>query len=154
MQHLDYLGKRLVHPGERIEAEFRQMAHLANRLRLAATHALDAAKWNLSGLVHRLRGARPDIDAYVARRQALSLRLQRGQARVLEQHEARLVKMQASLAHLNPQAVLERGYSIVEKSGGQIVRSAAQVAAGEPLRLTFARGAAQTRVEHVDIAEE
>lgn len=154
MQHLDYLGKRLVHPGERIEAESRQMAHLANRLRSAATHALDAAAWHLSGLLHRLRSARPDIDARVARQQALSLRLQYGQARVLEQHEARLVKMQASLGHLNPRAVLERGYSISEKAGGQIVRSAQQVSAGESLRLTFARGAAQTRVEHIDIAEE
>ena len=154
MQHLDYLGKRLLHPGERIGAESRHMAHLANRLRSAATHALDAATWNLSGLLQRLRGARPDIDAQIARQQALRLRLQYGQARVLEQHDARLVKMTASLAHLNPQAVLERGYSIVEKRDGQIVRSAEQVAAGEPLRLTFARGAAQTRVEAIEIPEE
>lgn len=154
MQHLDYLGKRLVHPGERIEAESRQMVQLANRLRSAAMHGLDAAAWNLSGLVHRLRSARPDVDAHVARQQALSLRLQHGQARVLEQHEARLVKMQASLGHLNPQAVLERGYSIIEKTGGQIVRSAQQIAAGEPLRLTFARGAAQAHVDHIDIADE
>ena len=62
--------------------------------------------------------------------------------------------MTASLAHLNPQAVLERGYSIVEKRGGQIVRSAEQVAAGELLRLTFARGAAQTRVEDIEIPQE
>lgn len=154
MQQIDYLGKRLVHPGERIDAEVRQMAHLNNRLRLAATHALDAATWNISGLVQRLRGALPDIDVQVARQQQLRLRLQHGQARVLEQHNARLVKMTASLVHLNPRAVLERGYSIVENRGGQIVRSAHQVAAGELLRLTFARGAAQTRVEKIEIAED
>ena len=111
MQHLDYLGKRLVHPGER-------------------------------------------IDVLIARQQALRLRLQYGAARLLEQHDARLVKMKASLAHLNPQAVLERGYSIVGKAGGQIVRAAHQIVAGESLRLTFARGAAQTRVEHIEIPEE
>ena len=154
MQHLDYLGKRLLHPGERIKAESRQMAHLANQLRSAATHVLDAAGWNLSGLLHRLRSARPDIDAHLARQQALRLRLQYGQARVLQQHETRSAKMQASLAHLNPRAVLERGYGIIEKTDGQIVRSAQQVATGESLRLTFARGAAQTRVEHVDIEDE
>jgi exodeoxyribonuclease VII large subunit len=154
MQHLDYLGKRLVHPGERIDAELRHMAHLVQRLRSAATHALDAATWNLSGLLQRLRGALPDIDAQIARQQELRLRLRHGQARLLKQHDTTLVKMKAGLAHLNPQAVLERGYSIVEKSGGQIVRSAEQVVAGEPLRLTFARGAAQTRVEHIEIPEE
>jgi exodeoxyribonuclease VII large subunit len=154
MQHLDYLGKRLVHPGERIDVELRQLSQLAIRLRSAATHALDAASWKLSDFLQRLRGALPDVDAQIAKQKELRLRLHYGHARVLEQHEARLVKMTASLAHLNPQAVLERGYSIVEKHGGQIVRSAEQVATGERLRLTFARGTAQTRVEHIEIAEE
>ena len=154
MQHLDYLGKRMVHPGERIGAELRHMGHLANRLRSATSHALDAVKWNLSGLARRLRDGLPDIDAHSASQRDLHLRLQHGQARLLEQHEARLGRMQANLDHLNPQAVLERGYSIVAKLGGQIVRSSQQVAAGEVLRLTFARGAAQTKVEHIEIPEE
>ena len=154
MQHLDYLGKCLVHPGARIDAELRHMAQLVQRLRSAASHALDAASWNLFGLLQRLRAALPDIDAHIARQQELRLRLQHGEARLLEQHDARLVKMKASLAHLNPQAVLERGYSIVEKRDGQIVRSAQQIAAGESLRLAFARGAAQTRVEHIEIPEQ
>ena len=154
MQHLDYLGKRMVHPGERIGAELRHMGHLANRLRSATSHALDAVKWNLSGLARRLRDGLPDIDAHWASQRDLRLRLQHGQARLLEQHEARLGRMQANLDHLNPQAVLERGYSIVAKPGGQIVRSSQQVAAGEVLRLTFARGAAQTKVEHIEIPEE
>src|SRR5258706_9946842 len=110
MQHLDFLRKRLVHPGERIEAELRHMAHLLQRLRSAATHALGTATLSSSGLLHRLRAALPDIDAHIARQQDLRLRLRQGQARLLEQHEAALVKMRAGLAHLNPQAVLERGY--------------------------------------------
>ena len=154
MQHLDFLGKRMVHPGERIGAELRHMGHLANRLRSATSHALDAARWNLSGLAQRLRDGLPDIDAHSASQRDLRLRLQHGQARFLEQHEARLGRLQANLDHLNPQAVLERGYSIVAKPGGQIVRSSQQVAAGEVLRLTFARGAAQTKVEHIEIPEE
>ena len=154
MQHLDYLGKRMVHPGERIGAELRHMGHLANRLRSATSHALDAVKWNLSGLARRLRDGLPDIDVHWASQRDLRLRLQHGQARLLEQHEARLGRMQANLDHLNPQAVLKRGYSIVAKPGGQIVRSSQQVAAGEVLRLTFARGAAQTKVEHIEIPEE
>jgi len=104
--------------------------------------------------LQRLRGAHPDIDAQIARQQTLRLRLQNGQGRVLAQHDARLMKMKASLVHLNPQAVLERGYSIAEKRGGQIVRAAEQVAAGDLLRLTFARGAAQTRVQDIEIPEK
>ena len=154
MQHLDYLGKRLIHPGERIGAELRHMGHLGNRLRSAATHALHAATWSLSGLSQRLREGLPDIDAQMARQQELWLRLQLAQARLLDQRDARLASMQANLAHLNPQAVLERGYSIVEKEDGQIVRAAHQVAQGERLNVKFGRGAAQTRVEHIEIPEE
>ena len=154
MQHLDYLGKRMVHPGERIGIELRHIAYFANRLRSAASHALEAAKWNLSILAQRLRDGLPDIDAHVAGQRDLRLRLQHAQARLIDQHEARLGRMQANLNHLNPQAVLDRGYSIVAKPGGQIVRSSQQVAAGEVLQLTFARGAAQTKVEHIEIPEE
>ena len=111
MQHLDYLGKRLVHPGER-------------------------------------------IDAQIARQRELRLRLHQGQAGLLRQHDATLAKMKAGLAHLNPHAVLERGYSIVEKWGGQIVRSVDHIVAGESLRLIFARGAAQTRVEQIEVPQE
>lgn len=153
MQQLDYLGKRLVHPGERIDAQSRQLGHLANRLRSAASHALDAASWSLGAYAQRLRDGLPDLAALVARQQELRWRLQHGQARVLEQQAARLGKLSASLVHLNPRAVLERGYSIVEQEGGRIVRSAQQVAAGEALRVTFARGAAQTRVEQVELPD-
>ncbi|HKB82450.1 MAG TPA: exodeoxyribonuclease VII large subunit [Burkholderiales bacterium] len=154
MQLLDYLGKRLVDPGERIGVEFRQLGQLALRLRSAATHALDAASWSLSGFIQRLRTALPDVDAHLARQQELRLRLQHGGARMLEQHDARLVKVTAGLAHLNPQAVLERGYSIVERRDGQIVRSAEQVTEAERVRLIFARGAAQARVERIETPDE
>ena len=51
------------------------------------------------------------------------------------------------LSHLNPTAVLARGYSITRRSDGRIVRAAAELALGERLSLTFADGGAQVRVE-------
>jgi len=39
----------------------------------------------------------------------------------------RLRRLGANLEHLNPRSVLERGYSIVAKVDGRIVRSAAEV---------------------------
>jgi exodeoxyribonuclease VII large subunit len=154
MQHLDYLGKRLIHPGDRIEGEARHLAQLASRARAAAMHALEAASWKFAGLLQRLRGARPDVDAHSAGLRQARLRLNSGQARLLQAQEARLAKAKANLLHLNPQAVLERGYSIVEKPDGRIVRSAKQVEAGQSLRLTFAQGGARARVEHRDVPEE
>ena len=153
MQQVDYLGKRLLHPAERVESELRNLAHLAHRLGSAQAQMLTTAAWNWSGLSQRLLAALPNIEARLAAQRQLCLRLQYSQARLLQDKEAQLMQLRASLAHLNPRAVLERGYAIVERNDSQIVRSAANIAAGDRLRLTFAHGAAQTRVESVELPE-
>ena len=154
MQHIDYLAKRLVHPGERMQSEVRHLAHLADRMRAASRRAIDSAAWNLLDRSQQLRGTLPDIGTLIAGQRVLRQRLNFSQARVLEQHAARLGKIRANLEHLNPRAVLDRGYSIVEKHDGQLVRTAGQLATGDLLRLTFASGAARSRVEHIDIPED
>jgi exodeoxyribonuclease VII large subunit len=93
---------------------------------------------------------RPDLGAALGRQQDLALRLKLGYARLVELHDVRLRRLGANLEHLNPRSVLERGYSIVARDDGGIVRSAAEVQIGERLRLAFARGAARARVESKD----
>jgi len=147
MQQLDYLGKRLVRPGERIRDQTRHLAHLATRLKLSIMKVLDTASWRVADLLGRFRTTRPDLVAAALQHQELARRLKLGYARLLELHEVRLRRLGANLEHLNPRSVLERGYSIVAKVDGRIVRSAAEVQTGERLRLAFARGAARARVE-------
>ena len=63
MQKLDYLQKRLVHPGERIAERQRHLTHLASRFSGACKHAFDAREWALRAAAQRLHAARPDIRA-------------------------------------------------------------------------------------------
>jgi len=147
MQQLDYLGKRLVHPGQRIRDQARHLAHLATRLKLSMMKVLDTASWRVADLLGRLRTTRPDLVAAALQHRELARRLKLGYARLLELHEVRLRGLGANLEHLNPRSVLERGYSIVAKVDGRIVRSAAEVQTSERLRLAFARGTALARVE-------
>ena len=147
MQQLDFLGKRLVHPGERIRNQTQNLAHLANRLKSSMARVLEASTWGVAGLLGRLRAWRPELDAAALRQRDLALRLKLGYARQLELHDVRLRRLGANLGHLNPRSVLERGYSIVARGDGRIVRSAAEVQIGERLRLAFARGAARARLE-------
>ena len=147
MQQLDFLGKRLVHPGERIRNQTQHVAHLATRLGSSMARVLDTWSWGIAELGGRLRTRRPDLGAAALRQRDLALRLKLGYARLLELHDVRLRRLGANLEHLNPRSVLERGYSIVAKDDGRIVRSSADVRAGERLRLAFARGAALARVE-------
>jgi exodeoxyribonuclease VII large subunit len=60
---------------------------------------------------------------------------------------ARLASLEAHLKHLNPELVLERGYSIAVNAAGAVVHDAAQIAPGEELKLRFARGFANAEVK-------
>jgi len=44
--------------------------------------------------------------------------------------------------------VLERGYSITETADSRVVRDGSQLALGEELKITFARGWADAQVKH------
>jgi len=59
---------------------------------------------------------------------------------------ARLERLQASLAGLDPQAVLARGYSITRAADGAVLRDAAQVREGEQISTTLARGRVESQV--------
>ena len=64
----------------------------------------------------------------------------------LERSRARLAALEASLVHLNPQAVLERGYAIVTRPDETIVQDSATLKVGEMLKVRFARGTAEVGV--------
>jgi exodeoxyribonuclease VII large subunit len=57
------------------------------------------------------------------------------------------VRLRASLLHLDPTAVLERGYSVVRDASGRIVHRGASLAPGDIVDITFADGGADARVE-------
>ena len=61
--------------------------------------------------------------------------------------QAGVKSLAAQLAQLNPSAVFERGYSMVETGAGKIVRDSAQIEREEEVKLTFARGWARAQVK-------
>jgi exodeoxyribonuclease VII large subunit len=77
----------------------------------------------------------------------LARRLRDGARRRLETAATSLARVEAHFRHLNPQSVLERGYSITEDQQGSIVRDAAQLAVGDELRTTFSKGWAEAAVK-------
>jgi exodeoxyribonuclease VII large subunit len=61
-----------------------------------------------------------------------------------------LQRQQENLAHLNPRAVLERGYSIAYAPDGTVVRNSNQISTGETIRVEFASGWSEALVEKKD----
>ena len=147
MQRIDYLGRRVVHPGERIRNQRGELAHLASRLRAAGRHELETRGWELRETGLRLRGIVPDVDAFVRGQADLARRLRDGGRRALEAALGMLARLDAHLKHLDPRQVLERGYSITETADGAIVRDAGQLTTGQDVKITLARGWAEAGVK-------
>jgi exodeoxyribonuclease VII large subunit len=100
---------------------------------------LDLASRRLVHPAARLAQQRERLERAAAR-------WQRATAMRVEGFAQRLGRLEAGLKHLSPQNVLDRGYSIVTNGAGAIVQDVAQIAVGEEIELTLARGGAGARI--------
>ena len=149
-QQLDFLARRVVHPGQRLLQQQHLLADRHVRLRQGVARRLREAQNAVAALEHRLARARPDIAALAVRVALLQGRLWRAARADHERRRLAVERAGAHLAHLDPRQVLERGYSIVRSEDGCIVRGAEQLQPGERVRLEFARGRAAARVDDVE----
>jgi exodeoxyribonuclease VII large subunit len=136
-----------VHPGERIRNRIGELRHLASRLSAAWARALDEHGWRLREAGLRLAASAPAVAEWRRRCAEIARRLRDGARRRLDKAASVLARLEAHLKHLNPQSVLERGYSITQDRQGRIVLDAAQLAAGAGVRITFSKGWAEASVE-------
>ena len=67
---------------------------------------------------------------------------------MLDSKRRTLETLTAHLEHLNPEAVLSRGYSIVTRQDGLIVRDSSELDIGATVELKLARGRAGARIEN------
>lgn len=146
MQRLDTLSRRLVHPGERIRNQLGELRHLSSRLAGAWARALEEHGWRLREAGLRLAAHAPAVAELRRSSAELARRLRDGARRRFATAAALLERLAAHLKHLNPQSVLERGYSITQDRGGRIVRDAVQLAVGDELRITLSKGWAEASV--------
>jgi exodeoxyribonuclease VII large subunit len=146
MQTLDHLSRRLAHPGARARDQAVALGHLQRRLAQAQARLLDAAAGRTARAAARLVRMRPDAAARGAELARLAARLAGAGSRRIERSHARLDALRASLVHLNPEAVLERGYSITRLPGGKVLQDAAQAPPGTEIETTLARGTVRSNV--------
>jgi exodeoxyribonuclease VII large subunit len=146
VQRLDAAARRLTHPAARIVQETQRLREIARRI---------AHGWRMHSALRRAHAA--TLQARLLRELGSPLpqvqrvehahaRWQRAGSEHLRATRERLAVLAQSLTHLNPQAVLERGYAIVAASDGTIVQDARQVNGGDAVALTFARGGADATI--------
>jgi exodeoxyribonuclease VII large subunit len=146
-QLLDHLARRLVHPGRRLDAQIALVTQLRLRLARAVERSLEQEGWRVRGLAERALRALPALAPLAGRVGGLAERLRAAAANGLAQRLRRVDALAQNLVHLDPRAVLARGYAIVRDADGRVVRRGAGLAQGELLELTFAEGGAAARVE-------
>lgn len=152
-QRVDYLARRLVHPGQRLRRLGGDLAGLQRRLALAMQASLAGRSARHERLLLRLRAASPArrIAAGAVRLEVATGRLARAQAQLLRARGEALAGAAARLHALSPLATLGRGYAIVSRPPDlAVVQSAAQLAVGDRVRLRLGAGAADARVEAID----
>ena len=146
MQRVDGAARRLVHPAARLQRQAEHGAALAARLAAAmqrrvareVTRARGAQQRLLRELRLPLPGARPVAHAAQSLPRCTRVHLTR--------LDARVGALAQNLAHLNPRAVLTRGYAIVARADGTIVQDARDAPVGSEVEMTFARGRAGATV--------
>src|SRR5258706_156940 len=147
MQHVDHLARRLVHPDARLRAQAELLGQLRLRLGQAAGHISAEGRWKVVRLLQRAQAGLPNTDKLLATSLQLVARLRAAMHTTLERAGSACSRRTANPSHLDPAAVLRRGYSVVRDRSGRIVLRSASLAAGDLLDITFAEGAADARVE-------
>ena len=146
MQQVDQLLRRMVHPGQRLQHQRDLLVQLAQRLRTACARVLERQRWHLLDLSQRQRAALPPLREWNRRVAAARAHLALAWRNRSERAEAGISALGAHLAHLDPRAVLQRGFSVVRDGSGAILRSASTLSTGDVIDVTFAQGGAESRI--------
>jgi exodeoxyribonuclease VII large subunit len=127
-----------------------EIARLAAKVSACARRELEGRMLGIDQLARRLVHPGAKLAAQRQLLAQLLARLSAAAHAALRHAALRCAGLGAGLAQLDPAKVLERGYSIVQKPGGEVVRDSAALAPGESVALRFAKGGAEARIETID----
>jgi exodeoxyribonuclease VII large subunit len=122
--------------------ESRLLVQATGRLRRAMYQLIDREQHRLDALRTRPALAKPHavLDALAADVHGLRERGSRCLRHRLDRADDALRHTTARLRALSPAATLQRGYAIVQRADGAVLRAPDEVATGEPLRVRLAGG--------------
>ncbi|MDO5070623.1 MAG: exodeoxyribonuclease VII large subunit [Neisseria zoodegmatis] len=145
-QRVDWFARQIRHPQQKLNEQRNQLAALQQSLRFSMqnNHRFNVQK--LARQQQTLAHLRPDISA--SKRDVIRFQtaLQQSRLSLFALYRQRLEKQAALLEAVSPQHILERGFSVVKNSRGQVIRSAHALKQGQKLHITFADGETDVRV--------
>jgi exodeoxyribonuclease VII large subunit len=127
------------------------LQNLSQRLQNAISNRLSTQRDRLYQLTHRLSLSSPINRVNIARQRLdeWSRHLELHLTHNIQQKHSKLELLAHRLASLNPSIILERGYALLIKPDGEIVRTVAQVQVGDSLHARLKDGEFDARVEAI-----
>ncbi|MGW3336158.1 exodeoxyribonuclease VII large subunit [Streptomyces sp. NPDC001009] len=129
--------------------ELARVRMLRDRGRRCASALLEREERGLAHALARPVMERPHrmLDERAEQVDALLGRARRTLGHLLDRAESELTHTHARVVALSPAATLRRGYAVLQKEDGHVVRDPAEVTEGEPLRARVAAGEFAVRVD-------
>ncbi len=122
------------------------LADFRRTLRRQIGKIIDQRSQRLDLLAHRLLHPAQHLAQQRERLLNLQRRLDHGLTQASTRSRSTLARLAASLTHLNPEAVLARGYSIVTDDAGRILRDSSSLEPNDRIAVCFHSGHAEARV--------
>jgi exodeoxyribonuclease VII large subunit len=135
-QRTDYLQKRLQHPGRKLQEQAQHLDRLDIRLRRAMAGKMQQQTAQMQSAQDRLVRQSPK-QAIAQRKQAVAnsvKQIMRAVGQQLELKQSKTAQAMHLLDTVSPLKTLGRGYSIIRDSSDKVVKTVAQVSAGDTLR--------------------
>lgn len=104
----------------------------------------------LDYLARRLISPSQQLDHQKQQVRQIAYRLNMAIQKQLQNKQNHLLQLNQNLQHLNPNAVLTRGYAIAENRDGKIINSSHELSSGEEIKLTFGIGSADAIVHKIN----
>jgi exodeoxyribonuclease VII large subunit len=149
-QRLDWLAKRLQHPGQRLMRHAQRLDELESRLDNSLQGTLRHARARLAELYARLQQQTPRhrLARLEAMRRDLTHRLTQAMHNRQQHARQQLASGVRALEAVSPLATLSRGYAIVRRrTDGVLLRDARQAQVGDAVEAQLASGRLLCRVE-------
>ena len=125
------------------DALLNKLRQLGLQLNKNSQDTLSQRAQMLDYLARRLVSPSQQIAQQKQQLTQLGYRLGLGMQQQLHRQQNGLAQIEQNLHHLNPQAVLTRGYALAQTQTGQVISNSAQIKAGDVINLTFGLGEAE-----------
>ena len=123
-----------------------KLQQMRDQLTRASQYVLQQRSQLLDYLARRLISPTQQLAQQQEKIAQMQRRLDLSIQQQLQRQQKNLVQLAQNLHHLNPQAVLSRGYAFAQNKNGVIITDSAQIKAGDDIQLTLAVGGAEATV--------